>query len=306
MNNFLTDDTEVEKVFSHHNNTFEINELMLVIPPYSEEYKNIFVPQRFEDTVASHVIAPYLEKNIFYKHPIYLAIMGEAGEGKTAQAIATCTQKGVYVIYVSASALSGSHENEAREKLQRIYSYTLELRKKSLVAIVIDDFHKGIANEDENIKKTINTDVLIGYMMNIAEHNGAVHIPIILTANDISKIYAPLLRTGRADKFFWKPRLGEKKEVVYKILCSFMGERDENKFNRFFDQFCNENIAFFAQLENQWRKGLIKKTIHNISTFNEVNIQRINNFVNSSEKKLTYAQLTNIANDYKAERSENE
>lgn len=303
MNTLLTGDAEVKKAISCYN-SINLNDLMLVIPPHCKEYKNIFVPQRFEDTVVCHVIAPYLERRECYKPPIYLAIKGAAGEGKTAQTIATCTQKGFYVIYVSASSLSGSHENEAKEKLQKIYNYALELRTKELVAIVIDDFHKGIVSEDDNVKRTINTDVLIGYMMNIAEHNGIVHIPIILTANDLTKIYAPLLRTGRADVFLWEPKAEEKRDIAYKILCAFVGEESEQEFNNFYNKFCNENIAFFAQLQNQWRKELLKEAIHKISIFNEASITRINNFVALSEPKLTYAELIPIAESVIKERGD--
>jgi ATP-dependent 26S proteasome regulatory subunit len=301
MNKLLIGDEEVNRVISH-SNSFNLDELMLLIPPYSDDYKNIIVPQRFEETVASHIIAPYLEKNEKYKPPIYLAIKGAAGEGKTAQSIATCTQKGVYVIYVSASSLSGNHENDAKEKLQKIYNYALQLRTKVLTTIIIDDFHKGIANEDDNIKRTINTEILIGYMMNIAEHNGSMHIPIILTANDLSKIYAPLLRTGRADIFLWEPKPEEKREIVFNILNSFMSENDEIEFSNFFKGYCNENVAFFAQLKNQWRKKLLKQAIHNVSVFNETNLTRINNFVNSYEGKLTYMELSKIANNLLEER----
>lgn len=303
MNKLLTEDAEVEKAISHYN-SIDLSDLILVIPPHCEEYKNIFVPQRFEDTVACHVIAPYLERSECYKPPIYLAIKGAAGEGKTAQTIATCTQKGFYIIYVSASSLSGSHENEAKEKLQKIYSYALQLREKELVAIIIDDFHKGIVSEDDNIKRTINTDVLIGYMMNIAEHNGIVHIPIILTANDLSKIYAPLLRTGRADIFSWEPKPEEKRDIVYNILHTFVGQKNEKEFNKFYENFANENVAFFAQLKNQWRKELLKKALHKTSIFNEASITRINNFVALSEPKLTYAELTYIAESTIKERGE--
>lgn len=305
MNRLLIEDKEVGKAISYYNNSIiDIEEIMLVIPPYSEDYKNIFIPRRFEETVACHVIAPYLEENIYYKPPIYLAIMGAAGEGKTAQAIATCTQKGFYVIYISASSLSGSHENEAKEKLHKIYNHALRLRTKALTAIIIDDFHKGIVNEEENVKKTINSNVLTGYMMNIAEYNGAVHIPIILTANDLSSIYAPLLRIGRADIFLWKPKLYEKRKIVFYILDSFVNEKSEREFNKFFKKFSNENIAFFAQLRNQWRKKLIKESIHNISAFDMASITRINSFINSSEQKLTYADLTNIGDSLIRERGE--
>lgn len=303
MNQLLTEDEEVIKTISHYSST-NFDESLLEIPPFSKNYEDIFVPKRFSDAVVCHVIAPYLEGNTYYKPPIYLAIKGAPGEGKTAQAIATCTQRGIYVLYVSASTLSGSHENEAKEKLQKIYNHALQVRKKALTTIVIDDFHKGIVNEDENIKRTINTDILIGYMMNIAEYNGIVHIPIILTANDLSKVYAPLLRTGRADVFFWEPKPEEKREIVFKILYPFIPTENDKEFDKFYKKFQCKNVAFFSQLKNQWRKKVLKEAIQHTTTYDEVTLGRINHFVNSFEKKLSYAELTNIAESLIAERGD--
>ena len=294
MNNFLVEDKKISDTITH-SNYYELNDLMLLIPPYSEDYKNIFVPKRFMDNVVCHIIAPYLKQDNNYKPPIYLAIKGDPGKGKTAQAIATCTQKGFYVIYISASSLSGSHENEAKEKFQKIYNYAVHLSNNNLVAIIIDDFHKGIINDNENVKKTINSNILIGHMMNLAEHNGSIHIPIILTANELSNIYAPLLRIGRADIFLWKPFPDERREVVFSIISSFIAEKDDNKFEQFYKKYSNQNIAFFAQLKNQWRKNLLKEQLQKIETFNQLNLSRIDSFINSYKNEITYNVLNSVA-----------
>lgn len=303
MNKFLFEDKQVNESISYSSSScYELNELMLLIPPHSEEYEKIFVSKRFMENVACHIIAPYLKQDKNYKPPIYLAINGAPGEGKTAQAIATCTQKGFYVIYISASSLSGSHENEAKEKFQKIYKYAMELIHENLVAIIIDDFHKGIVNEDENIKKTINTNVLIGYMMNLAEHNGSFHIPIILTANDLSNVYAPLLRIGRANIFSWDPFPNEKKEIIFSIISSFVTERDNIKFEKFYKKYCKQNIAFFAQLKNQWRKNILKEQIQNISTVDQLSIQRLESFIITYKNEITYKALNSVADSLIKER----
>ncbi len=302
MNKFLSGDNSIDKAISYYN-SMDINRFMLRIPAFSKHYENILVPRRFMETIVCHAIAPYLDEDDEYKPPVYLAIQGSPGEGKTAQSIAACTQKGFDVIYVSASSLSGSHENEAREKLQKIYDYALQASRERMAVIVIDDFHKGIVNEDKNIKKTINSDVLVGYMMNIAEYNASCHIPIILTANDLSDIYAPLLRIGRADIFLWEPGPEEKREVVFNIL-SFVSEKNEDQLELFYQKYQNENIAFFAQLKNQWRKGLLKTLICDITSFHEKNVKEINQKIKSSKDQLTYAELTVLADSLVRERGE--
>ncbi len=303
MSNFLTEDKELKKILSKNkSSTVEILEQSIIIPPFSKQYEKIHIPSRFLQVVATHIVAPYLKENIDYKPPMYLAIKGVPGEGKTAQAIATGTQKGFYVFYISASTLSGSHEDEAKQKLELIYQKACEYSKKTPTTIVIDDFHKSIVNDDDNKKKTINTDLLTGYMMNLAEHNGRLQIPIILTANSLVNVYAPLLRVGRTDIFEWKPTYEEKKDIVFFILSSFVLENNKKRFEKFFDIFCNESIAFFVQLKNQWRKSVLGDLIKSVKIIDSNSLLKINNAILSSQQHLTYSTLTSIAYSVKEER----
>ena len=98
----------------------------------------------------------------------------------------------------------------------------VKMRVQGLHAIIIDDFHKSIANEDPNKRKAITSDVLTSYMMNLAEHNRSIRIPIIFTANELGDIYPPLIRIGRADIFHWSPTESEKRDIVRYILSSFV------------------------------------------------------------------------------------
>lgn len=63
---------------------------------------------------------------------------------------------------------------------------------------------------------TVNNQIVSGTLMNLADNPTRVsigqdwreadilhRIPIILTGNDFSTIYAPLIRDGRMEKFYW-------------------------------------------------------------------------------------------------------
>jgi hypothetical protein len=63
---------------------------------------------------------------------------------------------------------------------------------------------------------TVNTQMVMGTLMNLADNPTRVSIgqdyreadivprvPIILTGNDLSTLWAPLIRDGRMDKFYW-------------------------------------------------------------------------------------------------------
>lgn len=63
---------------------------------------------------------------------------------------------------------------------------------------------------------TVNNQIVVGTLMNLSdnptrvsigqdlrESNITNRVPIIVTGNDFSTIYAPLIRDGRMEKFYW-------------------------------------------------------------------------------------------------------
>lgn len=68
----------------------------------------------------------------------------------------------------------------------------------------------------ENTQMTVNNQMVVGTLMNLADNPNRVsvgqawreadivnRVPIIVTGNDFSTIWAPLIRDGRMDKFYW-------------------------------------------------------------------------------------------------------
>lgn len=275
-----------------------------IIPSYAEQYRPMVIPERFYKRVLCHVLSHYLENNHFFEPPVFLAIEGDAGEGKTSQAIASCTQKGVTVLYISGSNLSGNHESDAKNKLEEVYNRAVQLKESGhFIAIVIDDFHKSIATEDKNITRTINTNLLVGYMMNLAENTGRTQVPIILTANDISDIYSPLLRLGRADVFKWSPTIDEKKSTIRTILNTFVMFASDKEFDSFFDKNKHESISFFAQLKNKYRMNVLEQIINQTDKINSTTLASINSHISSHLSKIRIDELNSYAQKQRLERS---
>lgn len=67
-----------------------------------------------------------------------------------------------------------------------------------------------------NTQMTVNNQIVVGTLMNLSDNPTRVsigqdwresdvtnRIPIIVTGNDFSTIYAPLIRDGRMEKFYW-------------------------------------------------------------------------------------------------------
>ena len=73
----------------------------------------------------------------------------------------------------------------------------------------------------------VNTQMVMGTLMNLCDHPNRVareedsnieeyreddvirRVPIIVTGNDLSTLYAPLLRDGRMEKWYWSPTRSE-------------------------------------------------------------------------------------------------
>lgn len=270
---------------------------------FSNAYDNIFIPQRFSQRVTDHVILNYLEDNHFFQPPLYLAIEGTPGQGKTMQVIAACNKKKIAVKYISASELSGKKEAESRDVLKRIYSEALTLFQSGIyVCILIDDFHMGIAITDEKINKTINSNLLIGYMMNLAQSSFKQKIPIILTGNDFSQVYPALIRDGRADMFFWEPTHDEKFGIIKSIYKPILQNDDLENLQNFYTKYQSHNIAFFVQLINDFRRRLLSDEISKIDAISSTVLQELSLNIKNRFNKITLSQLNEFAESREKDR----
>lgn len=296
-----SDGTQVTEISQRNG----INNLYTIITAENNySYQAILVPVEFEEKVLVHVVSHYIANNHFFEPPLYLAIEGPAGEGKTSQTIAALTQRNIDVVYVSASKLSGNHEKEALQLMEIVYSAAKNLaNQKRCVAIVIDDFHMGIINQDENVKKTINTSLLTGFMMNLVDSTTECKIPIILTGNDFSNVYAPLLRSGRADHFKWIPSEETKYQIIKHILNPIV-DLSEYEFSKFFKEYKNGTISDFAQIKNSYRKKYLWDIIRDTRDLGLNNLNRLQGLTEREMQRITYKELCNLA-DARISRKQN-
>lgn len=258
-------------------------------------YMSLCVPEEFGKEVLLHVISLYLPNNYFFVPPMFLAIEGKPGEGKTVQTIATCTQHGVEVLYISASQLSGAKEGDSIDIMDKIYTAALTMKQSGKkVILLIDDFHLGSAIYDDNINTSINSNLLTGYLMNLADDNSREKVPIILTGNDYSKVYGPLLRSGRADKFIWAPDYDARKLIVKNIFSTFVKD-DKEAFDKFFDKYAQSSVADFSQLKNDYRKYILNDIVGEITTLDNDELTEISNNINRFNTKIDYDVLDQLA-----------
>eukprot|EP00958_Prasinococcus_capsulatus_P006435 scaffold604_cov384-Prasinococcus_capsulatus_cf.AAC.45 len=70
-------------------------------------------------------------------------------------------------------------------------------------------------------------------------------IPIIVTGNDLSRMYAPLIRDGRMDKFYWNPNREERLQMI-QALYQDDGSLSDAEIVAFHDEFSAQSMDFFG------------------------------------------------------------
>lgn len=165
-------------------------------------YYGVYIPFRFTREILKHLILNYSKIEGGFSPPLFFAVQGAKGEGKSFMIETLCKHYSIKYIPLSGAELCGSLEGDSNRKLMKVYNdaCTCSYFDKSFSCIVIEDFHKSIAASNKNnTNRTTNSDTLVGQMMNMADHpyvNG-VRTPIILTGNNFEVIYSPLTRNGR-------------------------------------------------------------------------------------------------------------
>lgn len=268
-------------------------------------FQNIFVPERYAVRVVSHVAAHYLSNNHYFMPPLYLAIHGAPGEGKTMQALAACTRYGIMVRYLSASQLSGGYEGDSRAVIEEAYRQCEKLQRLGkYVCLLLDDFHLGNAALGNEASRTVNAELLVGYMMNLAEAAQRNRVPVLLTGNDFSGVYEALLRDGRADLYEWIPTDEEKAEIARHLLHELVIKRDLGNLDKFIMQKIREghNVAFFSQLRGDLRREILTDALRDCKIINPRTIQDMERRIQREFLQVDTAHLERLANQRHRER----
>jgi len=206
------------------------------------------VPQIFQHRVALHLAKNWLsdasnpgvssvESLGTTSVPLILGIWGGKGCGKTFNLELTCKKMGVTPVVMSAGELEDVSAGEPGRLVRRRYRKAAELMKHSGTpsCLIVHDIDAG-AGTFKNTQNTVNMQMVVGTLMNLCDHPNRVsdetddeihtwreedivrRVPIIVTGNDLSTLYAPLLRDGRMDKFFWEPSRMDVCDMVHAMF----------------------------------------------------------------------------------------
>ncbi len=248
-----------------------------------------YIAPRFLDKLSIHITKNYLNlPNV--KVPLLLGIHGRKGEGKSFQCDLVFEQMGIEAVYMSAGELESPDAGDPARLVRLRYIEAGELVKVrgKMAVLIINDIDAGMGRVDQFTQYTVNTQLIHGTLMNIADNPTNVQlpgsyntdptqrIPIIVTGNDLATLYAPLVRDGRMDKFYWEPDRADRIGIVSGIFeVDQVAHRDIEKL---VDTFPEQAIDFYGALRSRLYDEQIQQLIQ------EVGVNRISQRVVNSKQ----------------------
>lgn len=234
-----------------------------------------YISPRFLDKLAVHITKNYLDLPGI-RVPLILGIHGRKGEGKSFQCELVFERMGVEVTHISGGELESPDAGDPARLIRLRYRETAELIRVrgKMCVIMINDLDAGAGRFDEGTQYTVNTQLVNATLMNIADNPTDVQlpgsydatplhrVPIIVTGNDLSVLYAPLIRDGRMEKFYWNPNRDDKVGIVEGIFAEDGLSRRE--IEQLVDTFPHQSIDFFSALRSRIYDEQIRQFIHNI------------------------------------------
>ncbi|MFB2771681.1 ribulose bisphosphate carboxylase small subunit [Pelatocladus sp. BLCC-F211] len=234
-----------------------------------------YIPPGFLDKLAVHITKNFLDIP-GVRVPLILGIHGRKGEGKSFQCELVFEKMGVEVTHISGGELESPDAGDPARLIRLRYRETAELIKVrgKMCVIMINDLDAGAGRFDEGTQYTVNTQLVNATLMNIADNPTDVQlpgsydatplhrVPIIVTGNDFSTLYAPLIRDGRMEKFYWEPDRDDKIGIVGGIFSE--DGLSQREIEQLVDTFLNQSIDFFSALRSRIYDEQIRKFIHDI------------------------------------------
>jgi len=214
------------------------------------------------------------------KVPLILGIWGGKGQGKSFQCELVMSKLGINPIMMSAGELESGNAGEPAKLIRQRYREAADVIKKGkMCALFINDLDAGAGRMGGTTQYTVNNQMVNATLMNIADSPTNVQlpgiynketiprVPIIVTGNDFSTLYAPLIRDGRMEKFYWAPTREDRIGVCKGIFRE--DKVPDSDVTKLVDQFPGQSIDFFGALrarvyDDEVRKWIAGTGVENI------------------------------------------
>ena len=234
-----------------------------------------YISPRFLNALAVHITKNFLTLPQV-KMPLILGVHGRKGEGKTFQCELVYERMGVNVVHVSGGELESPDAGDPARLIRLRYREAADLVKirGEMAVLMINDLDAGAGRFDGMTQYTVNTQLVNNTLMNIADNPTNVQlpgsydetplprIPIVVTGNDFATLYAPLVRDGRMQKFYWEPDRDDRLGIVGGIFSPDGLSRGD--IESLVDTFPTQAIDFYGALRAQIYDEQIIEFIHRV------------------------------------------
>lgn len=233
-----------------------------------------YIAPAFMDKLVVHITKNFMSlPNI--KVPLILGIWGGKGQGKSFQCELVFAKMGINPIMMSAGELESGNAGEPAKLIRQRYREAADIIKKGkMCCLFINDLDAGAGRLGGTTQYTVNNQMVNATLMNIADNPTNVQlpgmynkednprVPIIVTGNDFSTLYAPLIRDGRMEKFYWAPTRDDRIGV-----CKGIFRHDniaDDDIVKLVDTFPGQSIDFFGALRARVYDDEVRKWISGI------------------------------------------
>jgi ribulose bisphosphate carboxylase small subunit len=218
-----------------------------------------YIAPQFLNKISVHITKNFLDlPNV--KAPLILGIHGRKGEGKSFQCELAYKRMGIGVVYMSGGELESPDAGDPARLIRLRYREAGEWSRMHgrMAVLMINDLDAGAGRFDQFTQYTVNTQLVNATLMNIADNPTNVQlpgsyeeeptqrIPIVVTGNDFSTLYAPLIRDGRMEKFYWEPSHGDRVTGMFEI-----DGVHPNDLEQLVNAFPQQAIDFFGALRSR-------------------------------------------------------
>ncbi|KAI3721221.1 hypothetical protein L2E82_32227 [Cichorium intybus] len=254
-----------------------------------------YIAPAFMDKLVVHITKNFMTlPNI--KVPLILGVWGGKGQGKSFQCELVFAKMGITPIMMSAGELESGNAGEPAKLIRQRYREAADIIKKGkMCCLFINDLDAGAGRMGGTTQYTVNNQMVNATLMNIADNPTNVQlpgmynkeenprVPIIVTGNDFSTLYAPLIRDGRMEKFYWAPTREDRIGVCIGIFRT--DNIADEAIVKLVDTFPGQSIDFFGALRARVYDDEVRKWI------GDVGVETIGKkLVNSREGPPTFEQ----------------
>ena len=206
------------------------------------------IPPRFTDALDQHLVFNLAGLD---EWPLVLGVFGRPGDGKSFQIRTHLARRGVLPVSINAADLESDRAGTPGKLVLDTYvNAGHRIEEGTPAAVVVDDFDTTVG-EWEHSTTTVNHQQVLAQLMHLADSPTEAagrrlrRVPVVITGNDLSKVYPPLRRPGRMRAFPWLPTFEERRDIVAGILSDVLSPKEVVGL---LERLPDAPVAFFSDL----------------------------------------------------------